>query len=269
MDDELLRLLGHHQREDLEGSAELEDAPAPYAGVEREELLDDLFAKLEAEPSGAQAELAPVPSAAEPVPSAAEPVPSAAEPVLSAAEPVPSSKVVELAPRRARQRNLILLGSLSTAAAASLLLWWGMRDPQTEVVVAQLPEYSISRLQGGVAATRGEGKPEASKIVRPDTSIDWVFTPARPVPAALAVAIHAESTSGEELLVAPVEADISSDGAVRIRGRLSEHLVLAPGSWTLRVLLATPAELPETLAELDGPARWQDIEFQIEVRAAE
>ena len=120
MDDELLRLLGRHQREDLEGSAELEDAPTPYAGVEREELLDDLFAKLEVEPSGAQAELAPVDEAAElaPVDEAAEPVPSAAAPV-SAVEPAPSPKVVELAPRRARQRNLILLGSLSTAVKPS------------------------------------------------------------------------------------------------------------------------------------------------------
>ncbi|PRP91717.1 hypothetical protein ENSA5_52970 [Enhygromyxa salina] len=257
MDDELLRLLGRHQREDLDADASEREVPAPYEGAERAALLDDLFARVDAEGENEG-------SAHEHEP------PSAA-----------SDRVIELDVHRTRagpgeetqarsssRRSLILLTSLATAAAAALLLWWGLGETGEDPLLAQLPSYEISRLQGGVARSRAEPSGERP-TVRADSTIDWVFTPAEPIREPLAVALVAVSETGARVFAARVEAEISAEGAIRLRGLLATHIELEPGEWTLRVLVAPPDRLPRDLDQLDDWPTWQTIAFELTIVAGD
>ncbi|NVB42777.1 hypothetical protein G6O69_33455 [Pseudenhygromyxa sp. WMMC2535] len=259
MDDELLRRLGRYQREALESEPAREELPEPLAGEARARLLDDVFARLETESPETETETE-APEAE--VVMAETPEPTSSSPPRSKSEAGEADGgVVEL---RARSRRSLHFMGPALAAAAGLLLWWGVRsDPGQEV--AALPRYELSRFEGGVASTRGAAEVQASLRLRPDDAIDWVFTPAQPIHGPVAVAIAAESSAGEQRFAGPVDAEISPEGAIRLHGGLDGFVALDAGEWRVQVLVATPGLLPEKFVAEEAQGAWQRIVVGVKI----
>ena len=209
-DDELLRALARDQRRDLaEHSEALADGQPTLGADDRAQLLELVTSRLSRVEARAD----------------------------------PPQPPVELASRRRTGRWAAAAGVL--AAAAVLALWLGLRgdDP---VSVAALPDYQVTRVAGGQASERGasEGPVGAPLRIAADGRIDIVVTPAEPVVGELAVALSARSRAGAERFAGRVAAEVSTRGAVRLRGSLREFIELEPGAWTLTIHIATPQELP-------------------------
>jgi hypothetical protein len=223
MTDELLRALGKQQRRDPSpgsamppNSTDAEALLRPFDTEEREALLDRVMERLDRGPGLAE-------------------------------EPLP---VVDLEARR--RSPAVVLVAIAVSIAAVLLLWFVMRPPTPDV--AGLPEYAFTQLQGGVAEQRSaDALPEVVKV-HADDSIDWVLTPAQPVRAAIDVGLLAEPDEGVARLVPLPAAQVSTSGAIRIEGRLADHVALEPGAWTLSIVVAPEGELPDDAARAD---RWR------------
>lgn len=240
MDEELLRRLGRRQRDDLEAEPEL-GLPRPFEGRERELLLDEVFARLEGEGEGEGETEVETGTETESEPEVAN--------------------TVEL--RRPSRGAVVVFASL--LAAASVLLWWGVAGREPAPQLAQLPSYEITRLQGGVASSRAEAPKGELPTLRADSAIDWVFTPAQAIRSPLAVAMGARSVSGGEAFAPRVDAEISAEGAVRLRGDLDAYLELEAGQWTLFVFVAPPDRLPSALVSGDDTQAWQTIAVDVKI----
>jgi hypothetical protein len=240
MSDDLLRALGRQQRADLErerdpSSSDDDELSRPFDEDERAAILDGVFDRVEETASQA-----------------------------SAAEP---GEVVQLASRR----RVALVGSLlAAAAAAALVVWaWPERGPE-HGPIASVPDYTFASMQGGIAEQRAAPTgPTAELKLHPDSDIDWVLTPARPIRDPLGVALLARSDAGELRFVGHVDAEISDAGAVRLQGPLDHHVVLVPGDWTLRLFIAAPDELPRDADEAsEHTARWRSVAVRVIVTEA-
>lgn len=259
MTDELLRALGRHQREDLakhsDGEASVpagddeDELARPLDEGERAQILDGLFDRLDGEdeaPAEAKSEIAPEP------------------------KPEAGGQVIELDSRR---RRTVIVGTLVSAAAAAALIFFGrsLLDPDPSTLVASVPDYTITSLEGGSAAQRSAPEDAApgelpSLELRADDEILWVLTPSEPTHEPVAVAALARSEAGEQRFVPRLEVERSGPGALRLRGPLSSHLELDPGVWTIELFVAEPEQLPRAADESErGP--WRRLEIRVTITA--
>lgn len=263
MSDDLLPALGRKQREDLDAGASLGLAPQrgtgleddaltrPFDDDERAAILDAMFERVDQVDRVDRVDR---------VEAAATVSPS----------PRPSN-VVELAARR----RGVLIGSVLAVAAAATLVWWvGSGAGPEHELVASVPAYTFTQLGGGIAEQRSEphevdaAMPELR--LRADSNIDWVLTPAKPTQAPIGVALLARSDAGATLFVPRLEAQISEQGAVRLRGPLDQHVTLAVGHWTLTLFVAGPDELPTDAGiASDDAGPWQNLALRVIIVADE
>jgi hypothetical protein len=247
MSDDLLSALGRHQREDLEreGEPASEDdtLARPFDADERMSLLDAVFERVEPVATG-HAE-------------------SGSE------QPGPSNVV----PLRARRGALV--GSLLTlAAAAAMMVWWAWPGSEPEQL-AMVPAYTFTKLGGGVAEVRSDPNPAIDAAqpelrLRPNSTIDWQLTPAQPIHGPIGVALLAGSDTGSTQFVPHLAVEVSEQGAVRLRGRLDEHVALGPGIWTITLFIAAPEQLPSSReAAEDDTARWRSLSLRATIVADE
>jgi hypothetical protein len=241
MDDQLLRALGRHQREDLDApdvpvaaDDPWREAEQPLADDERERMLDAVFAAVDA-------------------------------PIASASEP-PVAPVIELATRRRRP----LIGVVLGLAAALGLLTFGWREfgSRDEIGGTRLPEYATAHLRGGPASQRGDTPdPPTTLTLTATDDIDWILAPSEPTDITLAVALLAEPEQGEPILVTDIDPGRSQSGVVRLRGRLDHIVALTPGIWTLTVLIAERGELPTEVeqASASEAASWRAASVRVTV----
>lgn len=188
--------------------------------------------------------------------------PAGAAPLASTAN-ADAGKVVLLAPRR-RGRWFAGLGSLAAAAAVLLVV---MR-PGSEVV-NDLPEYALVRGGGDASSRSGGETPAGSRIsLRSDSAVDLVLAPGLATAGPLVVRLIA--VSGDETRwLDPSSAEVSADGAIRLRG--ARAWGLAPGRWDLTVLIARPERAPADLDAYrrdlaDADARgWRRVRLELEV----
>jgi hypothetical protein len=263
MADELLRALGKRQREEpaaavpsetndqtmhpsTAGDERAGDMLRPFDEGERASLLDAVFERLDAggEAGGADDE---------------------DEPTTVAAPSADAAKVVELLPRRSRMRVGVI--AIAASLAAALLLWLVVRPAQTpdRPAVAALPEYTITQLRGGDATMRSEpSAPPSAITLAPGKAIDFIVTPSTPVHGPVGVAVLATPERGAPVLTR-VEAEISAEGVVRLRGPIDALGPDAPGTWTVDLLVARPEALPNDAdaAMADGPWSRSRIEVTI------
>lgn len=240
MADELLRALGKRQADSAPGRAgdEAEGSEAARAMLrrfdadERAELLDGVFAELDAhaEAPGTQ---------------------SAAPPAVVVLE--------------ARRRPRAAWIGAVVAIAAVLVLWLGTtRGPATSGEA--MPSYAATRLEGGTATMRSAQTELPSALeLAPDASIDWIFTPATPVRTPVAAVILAARVGKTPVLVRPAALDVSAQGVVRIKGSLGEVLPLSPGTWSLDVLLGEPTRLPDSVAAAEQGGAWSRVSFEVKI----
>ncbi len=253
MDDELLRGLGRHQREDLERSEVGWDATdellEPFDDETRERMLDAVFERVDAAP---EAEAEPVASAEPPEPPSRPPAP-----------------VIELAARRPGRIGVVGGLLVAAAAAAVLVIWWSRGTTlESDRAVAMLPEYTTSQLRGGAASHRSEPNSKLDSVsLGARDELDWVITPAEPVAGPITLALLAVPEVGQAIFVPEVRAEISGPGAIRLRGRLDGFVDLAPGSWTLTLMIAPPGQLPVSLeqARSSEPAAWQRASVRVTI----
>lgn len=245
MDDDLLGALGRHHREQLDASEEplVNDDPyfsaaQPFTELEREALLDAVFAQVDA---------------------SARP---SAEPVAHpSAEPI--APVIDLAARRRRA-----LGAVVVAIAAALVLGLALaslldREPNKPPQVAVLPAFATSELHGGPASTRSDDRPSALAMAA-DDELDWIITPAEPPSHALELGLILEPREpvGEARWLPAPPATITESGVIRIRARLDELAPLAPGDHVLTLVIAEQGRLP---ADLDS-ARTSEAVARVEIQ---
>ncbi len=244
MNDELLRALGREQEQDLERPSPLPDdgrwseAGQPFDGGEREALLDAVLDQVETGSSQA---------------------PETARP-----NDTDSSDVVELSGASRRHRVALVGGLLALAAA--LVLWLMVRPGDERSQIARTSAYSITQTRGGITTQRVDHDPALR--FHPDASIDWVLTPDRVVatPAGLAILAEPVDAPGTQVVFSgPVEVEQSEEGAIRLRGTLSNILPLSPGRWRLSLYVAAPQQLPAgaDAARTEGP--WHREPIVIEV----
>lgn len=160
---------------------------------------------------------------------------------------------IELAARRGT-RTRVVLGSLA-ALAAAVLLFFVLRAPSGGPVgppMVSLPSYAITSLHGGVAATRAEHDGHPSEIeLRSEGAIDWVMTPQRATRERVALVIIATPDGGRPQLLTPTptQTTVTSDGVVRLRGKVSQVLGLPPGTWTVELVVTPVSRVPRTVTE--------------------
>ena len=144
---------------------------------------------------------------------------------LDAPEPAPSAEPVPLAERRRSRWPIV---GVVVALAAAAVLWLAVRPFEA---TADLPEYQFTRVAGGVAEVRGAEDELPTEVeLGPDAVIDWVITPAERFEQPVGAALLATAPGAQPQYVRLPLAQISEQGAVRIQGRLSEHVSLAPGT---------------------------------------
>ncbi|HLT38321.1 MAG TPA: hypothetical protein VK034_18675, partial [Enhygromyxa sp.] len=172
------------------------------------------------------------------------------------------------------RRRWLLVGTVVAAAAAAALIWSvipsGGRDRE---LVASVPPYAFTRLDGGAVATRSDHDPTTAAVpeleLHPSSSIDWVLTPAEPTRDPIGVSLLAESST-DRTFVPTLDVEVSERGAVRLRGRLDRWITLTPGDWSLRLFVATPDQLPsEADATSERVGAWRSLDVRVTIVAGE
>ncbi len=242
--DELLHMLGRHQRRSLD------EPPGPsarLAAAERESLLDEVMAQLD------DANAKPDNSASEGV-------------VVDLRAPGPSVPRDRARPSERRSSLPVVLGAIA-AVAAVVLLWRFVAQPDRGPQLARLPDYIVTQQAGGVASSRSAPTAAPRPTLHPESAIDWVFTPKHRVSGPVAVALLATSSQGATVFSPEVEAQVSAQGVVRLSGPLHEIIALEPGLWTLAVLLASPDDLPtdEAAVRAQDAGPWRTVEISLTV----
>lgn len=240
MDDDLLRALGRHQREDLEVPP---PASEPLREDEADALLDAVFARVDA----GQADDAKEPTA----------------------PPVELAPVIDLAARR-RQRTMGIVLALAAALVLGVglvvLLGQGRNDaPQ----VASLPSYATSELRGGPALTRSDERPSELTMTASD-QLDWIITPAQAPAHALELGLLIEPADApaDARWITKVPATITESGVIRIRAPLAELAELEPGAYAITLIIAAQGGLPSDREAARTREDVQRVAIRITVTAA-
>lgn len=143
--------------------------------------------------------------------------------------------------------------AIALAVAAMLALaWWlvpGDPDSPTQpdvpvVAHASIPAYAPLETNGGLAAVRSRTA-EAGAVhrYRADTELEWRVRPQVAVDGAIDARLFAFGEGVAREIDASGLVEISAAGAVRVAGRFGA-LGLAPGSWTIAIVVGRPAALP-------------------------
>lgn len=164
------------------------------------------------------------------------------------------------APERASEpQRRAWMWVLAAAAAAVLLVWLlrpgrpGAGDPGREddaglVAVAPLPEYRLE-LGGGLVAMRGDPghEPEVTTY-GPRSEFAWTMRPAALVEGEIEARVLVHG-AGSPRWLPPNAGRLEVDGgSVRFSGRISA-LGLAPGQWTVALVVGRPSMLPREAQE--------------------
>jgi hypothetical protein len=152
------------------------------------------------------------------------------------------------------------------AAAAAVVAVWLLRpgrpgpdgpEPAGDgglVAVAPLPAYRLET-DGGLNAMRGDtGNAPEVPVYRNDTPFAWTIRPQVAVEGEIEVRVYAQDKGPARLLPADDRLEIDANGAVRLSGRFAS-LGLAPGEWTIVLVVGRPSALrraPEELLANDG-----------------
>jgi hypothetical protein len=225
VDDEILGPLGRAQRdEDAMSTGEPATAGPlhrPLDAQERAQVLDGLLQRLERDGS-----------------------------TTAASAPPPA--VVPLSAARERNKTRwVGVAMVALAIAAALVLWIGRRDAGV-----QLPGYAITVLDGGAADVRSDPRAvDRTVVLRTGDRISLVVTPDRPATAAVAVWLLARGGGPSQLV--RVDATVAPSGAVKLEGALDRWLKLAPGEWTIDVVVG-----PADRAPADAEAAQQDAQLR-------
>ena len=166
-----------------------------------------------------------------------------------------SSSSSSSSPTRSRAGWIGGVGVL--AAAAAVLLWvrpFAGDGGGDAVVDEAMPGYSLVVRNRAVMEKRSApeataGAEQGDARYHPSSRIHWVLTPERGVAGEVSVAVLARSDEGSArlLTIDPAALERSPEGAVTLRGRLDELLPLAPGRWTLSVIVGATAAMPDAV----------------------
>lgn len=182
---------------------------------------------------------------------------------------------VAVVPGRASEPRRGVWTWVLAAAAAVLLLWLlrsgqpGSGDPgQTGdaglVAVAPLPEYRLE-LTGGLVPMRGEPEPAAATY-RTRSELTCTMRPAVAVEGEVEARVLVRGTGEPRWLPSSAgRLEVDAGGSVRFSGRIAA-LGLAPGRWTVALVVGRPSMLPrepqEALASERGEG-WVAVHEQI------
>ncbi len=185
----------------------------------------------------------------------------------------PVAEVVQLRPR-AGNRNAILVGVLlAVAAAAALWLIW----PRSEIantaptIAARepIPEYGVEA-SGWLKTLRDDTPTAPSRYrYRQETSFEWVLRPQAKVVDALALrafVVDEGRPEGVPLEIGPLS-EIATTGGIRIHGTIAQ-LNLAPGRYTIVLVVGRPDALPDQAAALADPTSepaWRVVRIDIDI----
>lgn len=208
----------------------------------------------------------------------------------ASSEEVLAAKVITLADRKAvapgdvpapghgsPQRGAFMWVLVAAAAAAVLLAWLlpsdrpapddpGRADDAGLVAVAPLPEYRLE-LRGGLASMRGDTGPEPERTTYgPRSKFTWTMRPMAPVEGEIEARVLVHG-AGAPRWLSPTAGrlEVDAGGSVRFSGQIAS-LGLAPGPWTVVVVVGRPSQLPrepqQALAS-DAGAGWVAMRDQI------
>jgi len=151
------------------------------------------------------------------------------------------SSVEPAARASGRGRTIAVIGA-ALAMAAALVLW--IARPQAPS--GTLPGYTLTTLRGGTSDVRSDPTQVNRELVlQGDRPIEAVLTPSKSIDGELAVTVVARSTDGRRVF-APVDAaEISENGAVRLKGPLSRFARLEPGDWEVTLVVSPAGDRPE------------------------
>jgi hypothetical protein len=164
---------------------------------------------------------------------------------------------------RGRNRWIAIVGA-AVAIAAALVLW--IAWPRGSTI--ELPRYAITELRGGAAEVRSDPRAlDRTLVLRRGDPIAVVVTPERPGTAALSIWLLAHG--GGEPVMAKVDAMVASSGAVKIEGPIDRWLTLAPGEWTIDVLVAPADAAPTSADEAQRDAHVRRASFKVRIQPEE
>ncbi|KIG15293.1 hypothetical protein DB30_05720 [Enhygromyxa salina] len=188
------------------------------------------------------------------------------------ASPEQPAVVVPLRPRN-RTTTAILAVTLAIAAAAALWMIWpqpkiGGSDP-TIATREPIPAYGVE-VGGWLKTLRDDATPAPSRYrYRAETPFEWVLRPEAQVGDALAVRAFVIGEAGQpgRPLALDGLTEIASTGAIRIHGTIAQ-LMLAPGRYTIALVVGRPDALPERAAALTEPTdepAWRVLRIDIDI----
>ena len=145
-------------------------------------------------------------------------------------------------PGRRRRGWLGAAAVAAAAAAAALVLWPAFHPP--------LPDYEI-QVTGGEAKSRGGPAPgapprgETVYLLRPGDRLEIEARPKAAVGEPVAARWFAVRRGEEPRLLGAPRPEIAPSGAVRFAATLGRDLDLAPGPWSLWVMVGREGDLPD------------------------
>lgn len=161
-------------------------------------------------------------------------------------------------------RPAVRIGGWIAAAAAAAAIVVALLRP-----AAPLPDYT-AKLTGGAQTFRGSEPAPASgqPVFVPGSQLTLVATPLEPVEGRKLETRRflSPQTGTGDLTPWTPEPQIGKSGSVRLRGTLGREIQIAPGAWTVWVVVGRKGRLPsedelrsELLAGRSQPADWRSV----------
>lgn len=136
------------------------------------------------------------------------------------------------------------LAPVLALAAALVLVWMLLPTETTPESRAPLVAYGAIETDGGLVEKRGPEAPPAPRVIYGRSSpFTWVLRPVDRHASGVGARAFGTSESGASQRLA-VEPEVDVSGAVRFSGKI-EQLGLAPGKWTIAIVVAPAGALPE------------------------
>ena len=158
-------------------------------------------------------------------------------------------------------RTVAIAVAAVLAVAAALVLWLVPREPPRPSLVA----YSLTVRNPGLHDKRSSDAPGDRYL--PDSTIDWVLSPELATTETVLRVLASDEAGTVRLVAPPVTA--SPDGTLRLHGRFSQLLQLAPGRWQLRfvVCAGTAPGTPDDVAAAMTAGRCVEADERLAITA--